>query len=318
MGGGAEKSLQHLILGGCGFIGKHVAALLAYNGHRVVLADRSPLTCEFPADIRDRISWRSLELATADWDELVDASAVVHHYAWNSIPATANCRPVDDLVANVVPTLALLEALRRRGLEGAPVVVFASSGGTVYGKLLRVPAHENHPLCPISAYGAGKAAAEHYLGLYRALHGLDCRIARLSNPFGAGQDLSRGQGAVTTFLHRALTRQPIVIWGDGEVVRDYIHVSDAAAGLVALACAPAMEGPSLFNIGSGQGVSLNGIIAELKVRLGRHIEVRYEPARTFDVPINVLDVTLAREALGWAPKLSFSAGIARTLADLAR
>jgi UDP-glucose 4-epimerase len=285
----------------------------------VVLADRAPLAVDFSSDLRDRILWRPLDFATANWNNLLEEAAVIHHYAWSSIPASANGAPAEDLATNVAPTLALLEALHHRAGKGAPVLVFASSGGTVYGKLRRVPAHEDHPLGPINAYGAGKATVEMYLAMYRELRGLDCRVARLANPFGAGQDLSRGQGAVTTFLHHALNHRPITIWGDGEVVRDYIHIADAAAGLVALACAPRnQERPWTFNIGSGQGVSLNGIIAELEARLGRRVEVRRESERRFDVPVSILDVTLAREVLGWAPRLTFSEGMTRTLADLGR
>jgi UDP-glucose 4-epimerase len=269
---------------------------------------------EFPADVRARITWTRFDMAAADWEALITDADVIHHYAWTTIPATANVDPQGDLAANVVPTLALLETLRRRASR--PRLVFASSGGTVYGRLRHVPASEDHPLAPITAYGAGKAAVELYLGYYRAMYGLDCRAARLANPFGAGQDFTRGQGAATTFLHQALTDRTITIWGDGEAVRDYIHISDAAGGLVALACAPQSDGPWIFNIGSGHGVSLNGIVTELEARLGRKIKVRYEPGRPFDVPISVLDVTLARAVLGWSARLSFSDGMVRTLQDL--
>jgi UDP-glucose 4-epimerase len=239
---------------------------------------------------------------------------VVHHYAWTSIPASANNNPFGDLTSNVTGTLALLEALRRRGDAR---IVFASSGGTVYGRLQKIPVSEDHPLMPITAYGAGKATAEIYLGLYRVLHGLDCRVARIANPYGAGQNLARGQGAVTTFVHHALTNQPIVIWGDGEVVRDYIHVTDVATAMVALALRPHLDTFRTFNIGSGTGVSLNTLIAELESRLNRRLDVRREPARPFDVPVSVLDISRARNILGWVPRLSFAEGIARTMSDLA-
>ncbi len=252
-------------------------------------------------------------MASADWDALIADVAVVHHYAWTSIPASANANPVGDMTSNVTGTLAILEALRRRG---SGRIVFPSSGGTVYGRLQQVPVPEDHPLVPITAYGAGKAAVEIYLGLYRALHGVDCRVARIANPYGVGQNLARGQGAVTTFLHRALTNQPIVIWGDGEVVRDYIHVTDVAAALVALAVAPRLDQFQTFNVGSGTGVSLNAIIAELENRLNRRLNVRREHSRPFDVPISVLDITRARQALSWRPCLSFSDGMKRTMADL--
>lgn len=308
---------SHLILGGGGFIGRHVALLLAAQGENVVLCDRAPNTVNFPDSVRDRILWKPMDLCSADWDAMLEGVGTVHHYAWASIPATANANPEQDLIANTVPCIAVLEAMRRRG-AASPRLVFASSGGTIYGKLRQVPVPEDHPMAPITAYGAGKGAAELYFGLYRALHNLDCRVARISNPFGAGQDLARGQGAVTTFLHRALTSQPIVIWGDGEIVRDYIHISDVAAGLVALARMPRQDGAFTFNIGSGSGVSLNGIIRELELHLGHELEVRREPGRSFDVPVSVLSISLAREMLGWEPRLSFSDGIVRTLTDLQR
>lgn len=307
----------HLILGGGGFIGRHVALLLASQGERVVLCDRVPNTIDFPAHVRDLISWKQLDLRAADWDALLEGVGTVHHYAWASIPATANADPEQDLVANALPCISLLEAMRRRG-AASPRLIFTSSGGTVYGKLRQVPVHEDHPMAPITAYGAGKGAAELYIGLYRALHNLDCLIARISNPYGAGQDMARGQGAVTTFLHRALTNQPIVIWGDGEVIRDYIHISDVAAGLVALARMPRTDKAFTFNIGSGQGVSLNSIVRELESHLGHPIEVRREPDRPFDVPVSVLNISLAREMLDWEPRLSFPEGIRLTLDDLKR
>ena len=307
---------RHLILGGCGFIGRHVALMLARLGHRVVLAGRTRPPPGLFAGVGGLISWTYFDMASADWDALIGGATVVHHYAWTTIPATANLDPAGDLAANVVPTLGLLEAVRRAAIR--PRLIFASSGGTVYGKLRGVPAHEDHPLLPITAYGVGKVAVELYLGHYRATYGLDCRAARLANPFGADQDIGRGQGAVTTFLHHALTGQTIVIWGDGEVVRDYIHISDAAAGIVALACAPQMSGPWIFNIGSGHGVSLNRIVEELEARIGRTLEVHRKGGRSFDVPISVLGVTLARETLGWSPLLSFSDGIAHTLGDFKR
>ena len=129
---------------------------------------------------------------------------VVHHYAWSSIPATANANPLGDLTANVSPLINLLDALVKRG-RGR--IVFSSSGGTVYGRLSKIPVPENHINEPINAYGAGKVAAEIYLKLFATLHGLDCRIARIANPFGAGQDIARGQGAVTTFFTTSIERR---------------------------------------------------------------------------------------------------------------
>jgi UDP-glucose 4-epimerase len=305
---------HHLILGGCGFIGRHVAIGLARKGHTVVVADRTKPAFHFPTDIDESISWERFELASADWDGLISDAEVIHHYAWTSIPASANANPIGDLTSNVTSTLALLDALHRRG---GGRVLFASSGGTVYGKVQEVPITEDHPLLPITAYGAGKVAAEVYLGLYRSLYGVDCRIARIANPFGAGQDIARGQGAATKFLHSALTNQEIVIWGDGTVVRDYIHISDVTDALVSLALVQDLRDFYVFNIGSGCGTSLNAIISELEQHLQKTVMVRREAGRAFDVPINVLDISRAREILGWQPFLGFAKGLKLTLKDLA-
>lgn len=306
---------HHLILGGCGFIGHAVALMLARAGEKVVLADRVAPAYAMPADIAERISYVPFELRTADWDRLMEGATVIHHYAWTSVPASANLDPAGDLLDNVLPTLALLNALVHRGVE-APRLVFASSGGTVYGKLRCVPVPEDHPLQPITAYGAGKAAAEVYISQYRAMQHLDCRIARLANPFGTGQNIARGQGAVTTFLHHALTGRIIELWGDGEVVRDYIHVSDAAAGLISLASAPLNDGPWIFNIGSGRGLSLNEIVVELEALLNRRLLLRRGPGRPFDVPVSLLDISRAKELLGWQPRLSFAEGLRHMIAEL--
>jgi UDP-glucose 4-epimerase len=283
-------------------------------GHSVVVAGRDAGSQLEAGGADTRIERIGFDLATADWPHLIDGIDVIHHLAWSTIPATANRDPAKDLSTNVQGTIGLLEAARQKAVP--PRIVFASSGGTVYGRLQHVPVTELHPMLPITAYGVGKAAVELYLGYYRAMYGLDCRIARISNPFGVGQNVHRGQGAVTVFLNLALTRRPIEIWGDGEVIRDYIHISDAANGLVSIACNPDTSGHWTFNIASGHGVSLNGIISEIEARLGHEIQVIRSPGRRFDVPVSILDVTLAREVLGWTPRMSFSDGIARTVADL--
>lgn len=309
-----SSNLHHVVIGGSGFIGRHVAAELARSGHRVTLASRSAPSFPFPPELASRVTHRALDLKASDLDSLVCDADVVHHYAWGSVPASANADPLGDLTANVAPTLMLLEALRRKG---GTRLVFASSGGTVYGPVSEKPIAEGQALRPVSAYGIGKATAELYIELYRATHGLDCRIARISNPYGAGQDVERGQGAVTTFLHKALAGKPIAIWGDGEVVRDYIHILDATAALVLIATTPDIGGHAVFNIGSGQGASLNTVLAELQRSLGRPLQIERLPARSYDVPVNILDISRIQRVLAWSPRLGLAAGVDRTIKELA-
>jgi UDP-glucose 4-epimerase len=301
-----------LILGGGGFIGRHVGLALAERGHRVRLAGRSPRS-SLDDRLTNHLTYEMLDLRTADWDRALDGVDIVHHYAWSTIPETANSDPVNDLETNVKSTLLLLEAMRRRG---GGRLVFASSGGTVYGRIKSVPVVEEHPLEPISLYGVAKVAVERYLGVYRRAYGIDCRIARLSNPFGIGQKVERNQGAASVFTHRALASEPIRLYGDGEIVRDYIHISDAVAGLLAVSRAElGPHSPYVYNLASGRGTSLNAIVAALAGGLGRRIAVEYLPSRDYDVPISVLNVARAWRELHWAPQLSFEDGLQLALDD---
>lgn len=304
---------KHVVIGGCGFLGRHVVKALAERGDEVSVVDM----VDFPAgSLAVKTSILDLSRASArEFDTLVGAAEVIHHYAWTTIPATANADPLADLQANLALTIGLLDALKRRG---GGRIVFASSGGTVYGRPRTIPVPESHPLEPIAAYGVSKVAAEKYLLLYRHLYGVDARIARIANPYGAGQNPAQRQGAVTAFVHHALAGEGIEIWGSGEVVRDFIYVADVVAGLIALSdVAGFADGaPPVFNIGSGRGASLIEIIDLIDRELGRPLRIEHKPARPFDVPVNVLDIARARAELDWAPTVPLQLGIGRMIADL--
>jgi UDP-glucose 4-epimerase len=262
------------------------------------------------------VEFAQIDVAVRDWEGLVARADVIHHYVWSTIPQTANDDPLTDLNGNVGTTIWLLDAMRRLGGKR---MVFTSSGGSVYGRLRTTPVSEDHPLNPVSAYGASKVAAEKYIGFYRAQYGVDGRIARVANPFGGGQDPRRNQGAVATFFDRALKNEAIFIWGDGSVVRDYIHISDVAAALARLADAPlstASQVPT-FNVASGEGRSLNQIVGAIGALLGRSADVQFSPARPFDVPVSVLDIARANAMIDWRPRLTFEQGLARMHDDIA-
>lgn len=310
----ATRKDCHLIIGGGGFIGRHVGLALARQGADIILAGRR--RPEFLDQSMNGVTlpWKYLDIHNADWDAQIQTADIVHFYAWGSLPSTANADPKSDLEHNLGALIGLLDALRRKG-HGR--VIFSSSGGTVYGPVKQVPVPETHELAPINAYGAGKAAAEIYLNLYRVMHGLDCRVARIANPFGAGQDISRGLGAVTAFMSRALHNQQIEIWGTGEVVRDFIHIADVAECLARLATLDDLQGQYVFNIGSGKGTSLNELVTMLESRFAHKLQVIRKPGRDFDVPSNVLCIERVQKILGWKPRLNFAAGLERMQSDLA-
>jgi UDP-glucose 4-epimerase len=182
--------------------------------------------------------------------------------------------------------------------------------------LRRSPATEDHPLRPISAYGVSKSAVEAYLDLFAASTGMRPVSLRIGNLFGPGQNAARMFGAVTQFSKAALTGAPIVLFGDGSTVRDYVYIDDAVDAL--LRAARAEHSSRALNIGSGEGRSLNDIIAVLEKQLKRPLQVKRQPPRAFDAPVSILDSSRARREIGWAAQVSFEDGVARTLRSLAK
>ena len=304
-----------LVLGGSGFIGGHLSASLARDGETVTSVARSFGRRSPPPGVTPR----PLDLyacSTSQLRSLTKGADVIYHLAWSTFSATAEQDPASDLTGNVGFFVRLLDCLKSTGAR----IVFCSSGGTVYGRAHQDPIPEASTLRPLGAYGAGKVAAETYAGVFQRAYGLDVRIARLSNPYGVGQDPDRMQGALTRFAARAIQRSPIEVWGDGSVVRDYLHIDDAVEALKRLGQAPRDTlGPSpTFNIGSGRGASLRDLISLIEGQLGAPLSVTYSSARHIDVPWNVLDVSKIEEKLGWRPNLILQDGVKLLLDDLAR
>lgn len=302
--------MKCLILGGAGFIGSNLAEGLLAAGHSVRIFDR-PNLIRPPELLADpRIEWYEGDFLNAeDLAAVVPGSEAIFHLVSATLPKSSNDNPAYDVETNVIGSLRLLDLARAAGVGR---VIFASSGGTVYGLPRSVPIAETHPTEPLVSYGISKLMVEKYLHIYRELHGLDYCVLRLANPYGERQRVAAAQGAVAVFLHQALHGETIHIWGDGSVTRDYLYIKDAVAAFVkALNYTGA---PRVFNIGAGQGLSLNQILDAIERLLGRPVARSYEPGRKFDVPVNVLDISRARELLGWSPSVSFADGLAHTLA----
>jgi len=303
-----------LVTGGTGFLGRALISRLVADGHCVRVPNRNQETPASPPASNSREL--RLSASVEEWQAAIEGCAGIFHLAWSTVPSVANANPIADLETNLVGTVRLLEAIRQSA--NVPIV-FASSGGTVYGAAETLPIAEHHPLRPLTAYGASKVAAEQYAMLYRRTWDVDARIARLSNPFGPGQNTHGQLGAASIFAARALNNQKIEIWGDGSAIRDYIYIDDAVSGFVATMSAPksrfgAVE--PVINIGSGRGVSLREVITLLSHILETPVEVEFKPSRGFDVPASVLDISRARNLLGWSPTISFEEGLSRYITHL--
>jgi UDP-glucose 4-epimerase len=238
-------------------------------------------------------------------DTLSGVDAVVH-LASTTVPSTSNLDPAADISGNLVPTVRLLEAMRASGTRK---LVFFSSGGTVYGIPTKDPVPEDHPLNPISSYGIVKLATEQYLRMEQQLHGLKFVALRPANIYGPRQAQVGLLGVIGTYLRKVAEDAPIEIWGDGSVVRDFVHVEDIAD----LCHRALISGASgCFNAGSGEGTSISQIVDIIGQTTGRTLEPVYKPGRNFDVPRVVLDIARARATFGWQPAVPLRRGIAET------
>jgi UDP-glucose 4-epimerase len=296
--------MKVLVIGGSGFIGSHVVDKLLAHRHSVRVFDRRPERFRAPLT---GVDYRFGEFA--DEMTLVEALAgidVVYHLVSTTVPGTADLDPKTDVRDNLIGTINLLESMQRLGLSR---ILFLSSGGTVYGIPEVVPIPETHPLRPVNSYGIVKAAIEHYLEMYRRTRGFSPVIVRASNPFGPRQEHSGVQGVVSTFLRRILVGEPIEIWGDGTVVRDYLEVSDLAE-LCARAGTSDREGA--YNAGSGHGLSVNDVVEAVRNVTGADAKVIYKPARPVDVPRSVLDCSRAKNEFGWECQTGFDSGLSNT------
>ncbi len=301
----AEKIL---ITGGAGFIGSHIADHFLGAGHQVVIVDDlstgrrenvpSGVTL-FEADITDR---EALEEAFRREKPTV----VSHHAAQINVRRSVE-DPAADAHINIVGMLRVIEAARSHGVKR---VIFASSGGAVYGEPEEIPVPESSSLHPISPYGVAKLAGEHYLACAAATYGMSTVSLRYANVYGPRQDPQGEAGVISIFIDRILQGEMPVVFGDGKQTRDYVYVGDVArANVAALA-----KGDGIYNIGTGKETSVLELLDTVRDKMGCDGPVRHEDERAGEVRRTALDCCLARKELGWRAGTDLGKGLARTVA----
>lgn len=293
------------MLGGCGFLGSHIVDALVADGMTVRVLDRAPN--------RFRPPHPKAEYLFGDWsdhpllDRTLERVDTLIHLISATLPAPSNQTPRLDVEENLIRTLYLLDRCVAKGIRR---VVFASSGGTVYGRPQSLPISESHPTNPLNSHGIVKLTIEKYLALYHQLHGLEYVALRTGNAYGELQDPAGEQGFIAVAMGRLLYRQPITIYGSLDVQRDYIYVGDVAQAF--LNSVNLSKAQHIFNVGSGHGLSLKDLLVKLAAITGRTPELSFTPSRAADAPANVLKIELIKRHLNWRPLVGLDAGLERT------
>ncbi|MFN0054068.1 MAG: NAD-dependent epimerase/dehydratase family protein [Planctomycetales bacterium] len=309
------SSERILVTGGAGFIGSHLVDLLLQEGHEVWTLDdlstgsRANLPAGVPllvADVCDRT--RVHEVFGH-----VRPTAVCHLAAQMSVSCSVR-EPAADARTNILGWVQVLEACVAAGVRR---VVFASSGGVLYGEVTR-PALEDAPCAPVSPYGLSKWAGEKYLEYFAREHHLEAVALRYSNVYGPRQNPDGEAGVVAIFCQNMLAGRDCLIHGDGQAIRDYVYVADVARANLQALTRPLPDRFQVLNIGTGTGTDVNQIEALLRdefIHLGGRVAIppRHGAPRSGDLRSNLVAIGKARAALGWTPQVELSAGLRQTM-----
>jgi nucleoside-diphosphate-sugar epimerase len=302
--------LKALVTGGAGFIGSNLALALVARGHDVRLLDN------FSTGHRANLEPLDAEVVEGDLRSYERVAAAVggvevvfHQGALPSVPRSIQ-DPLTSTAVNVEGTLNVLLAARDAGVRR---VVFASSS-SVYGDAPGMPRRESQPLAPLAPYAVSKLAAEQYCMVANRVYGVETVALRYFNVFGERQDPLSGYAAVIPkFIRMMLDGQPPTIFGDGRTSRDFTHVENVVEANLAAAVEPAAAG-RVMNIAVGSSHTLNELVSTLQGLLDSELEPEYGPPRPGDVSESLADVSLARELLGYEPRIEFEEGLQRTIA----
>lgn len=297
--------MKCLILGGAGFIGSHVADCLIEAGHEVRIFDRPNIFLGNLKACKGHVEMMEGDFNNEeDLDAALSDMEVIINLVWTTLPGPSNENPEYDIETNVIGNIKLLTAARKHSIKK---IIFASSGGTVYGIPKSIPIKETQSTAPLCSYGITKLAVEKYLALYNHLYGGKYIVLRISNPYGERQRSDSVQGVIAVFMDRILKGETLYVWGDGSVARDFVYVKDLASAV--LNSIDPYGASGVYNIGGGSAATINEIISKISEIAGKTPRVKYSEKRKMDVPINYLCIEKAGKDLFWKPETSLDEGI---------
>ncbi|MFZ2890858.1 NAD-dependent epimerase/dehydratase family protein [Sulfuricurvum sp.] len=299
-----------LIIAGNGFIGSRIKTIFNEDAEveSIIVLDERDSRFQQTALSKVINIKCSLEDMTVIKNAILDyqISHIVYLYS-ATVPATSNNMIDIDIKNNLLHLIAILDIAVELNIKK---IVYASSGGAIYGNINDEFISEETCSNPISSYGIIKNTCEQYLGLYNKLYGLSFISLRISNPFGPMQDPNAKQGVVAKFIYYALNKQIFEIWGDGNIIKDYIFIDDVARAFLK---SLNIDYCGNINIGSGVGVSLNDLIDTIEKILNIRVERKYIPKKSHDVERNVLSIIKAKGLLGWQSNTTLHDSILETI-----
>jgi UDP-glucose 4-epimerase len=298
--------MRVLLTGGAGFIGSHVAEALLERGHEVAVVD--DLSSGKRANVPEGAVFYEADVRAGCGEVFAEfrPEALSHQAAQMDVRRSVR-EPDFDADVNVIGTVRLLQNCVEHDVSR---VVFASTGGAIYGEQREFPAPEDHPQYPVSPYGVSKLAGERYLHYYHAQYGLPYRALRYANVYGPRQDPHGEAGVVAIFCGNLAAGRPSTIFGTGEQTRDYVHVHDVASANVL-----ALEGDApaeAYNVGTGVETSVNRLYDLLQQASGRDLPPEYAPPKPGEQSRSSVNPSLAARALGWRPEVELAAGLRQT------
>ncbi len=294
-----------VLIGGSGFLGLNIAKGLLTSGYDVTIADiRPPAIPGFAGIIKD------VKFCQADYRDsgklksILKDQEILFHLACSSLPSTSVYKTEDDIRENVLEPVRFFKEASKNGIR---LIVFPSSGGTVYGNSEKLPIDETFLTDPICSYGVTKLMIEKYLSSLNKMSGVDYLIFRISNLYGPGQIPNAAQGIIANVISKLLSGKPVTVFGKGENVRDYIYVQDVVKAFI-LGIERGLKN-DVFNIGTGKGHSIKDVIGIISGIMDVKPQFIYADKRPFDVGSNVLDSGKFISATGWKAETPIEDGI---------
>lgn len=299
--------MKFLVTGGAGFIASHIVDSLIYDGNEVVVVD--DLSTGKEANLNPKAKFYKIDICSSEISavfEMEKPDYVNHHAAQISV-VRSTLEPELDIRLNIIGSLNIIEQSVKYGVKK---LIYASTGGAIYGEPEYLPADEEHPVKPLAPYGIDKHTVEHYLYMYNVLYGLKYTVLRYANVYGPRQDPHGEAGVIAIFSQKMLNGERPRIFGDGTATRDYVYVGDVVeANMIAIE----KGNGGIYNIATNRETSVNELFNLLKKEFSFDQEAIYENKRPGEVQRIYLTNEKAKRELGWVPKVSFEEGIKRTV-----